>query len=36
VIQRINATTKLVLWEDDLRFAPDPAELTTQEEALAK
>ncbi|KAF0244105.1 MAG: hypothetical protein FD180_2814 [Planctomycetota bacterium] len=36
VIQRINATTKLILWEDDLRFAPDPAELKTQEEALAK
>ncbi|MEK7468734.1 MAG: type II secretion system protein GspK [Planctomycetota bacterium] len=36
VIQRINATTKLVLWEDDLRFAPDPEELKVQEEALTK
>jgi general secretion pathway protein K len=36
VIQRINATSKLILWEDDLRFAPDPEELKVQEDALAK
>lgn len=35
VIQRVQASTKLVLWEDDLRFAPDPEELKTQEDAIA-
>ena len=36
VIQRINATTKLALWEDDLRFAPDPEDLLKQQEAQTK
>ncbi|MBI2922108.1 MAG: general secretion pathway protein GspK [Planctomycetes bacterium] len=36
IVQRINATTKLILWEDDLRFAPDPEDLKKQEEAAAK
>ena len=35
VIQRVQASTKLALWEDDLRFAPDPEELKTQEDAAA-
>ena len=32
VIQRVNNTDKLVLWEDDLRFAADPEDLKKQEE----
>ncbi|NUN49087.1 MAG: general secretion pathway protein GspK [Candidatus Brocadiae bacterium] len=36
VIQRVNATTQLILWEDDLRFAPDPEEMKKQEEAEKK
>jgi type II secretory pathway component PulK len=35
VIQRINAATKLALWEDDLRFAPDPEDLKKQADASA-
>jgi general secretion pathway protein K len=33
VIQRVNAVTTLVLWEDDLRFAPDPEDAKAQEAA---
>ena len=33
VIPRIAASTKLALWEDDLRFAPDPEDLKKQAEA---
>ncbi|MCC6741761.1 MAG: general secretion pathway protein GspK [Planctomycetia bacterium] len=36
VIQRVQAATVLVLWEDDLRFAPDPDDLKVQDEAEAK
>lgn len=36
VIQRINASTKLALWEDDLRFAPDPEDLKKQADAQPK
>jgi type II secretory pathway component PulK len=35
VIQRVNTVTTLVLWEDDLRFAPDPEDLKSQQESLS-
>lgn len=36
VIQRVQANSKLIVWEDDLRFAPNPEDLVKQNEADAK